>query len=118
MILEDEHAKNAPMTPNPVLIQPLSSTEILLGWSNQEQFALPYCELRFYCPCAGCVDEHTGQRTVDRSAISPEIRAIDVRLVGRYAVQLTWTDGHDTGMYHYDRLWELCQKQGRKLTTS
>ncbi len=103
------------MTPNPILIQPHSSTEILLGWNNNERYALPYSELRFYCPCAGCVDEHTGQRTVERSSIDPEIRPTGVNLVGRYAVAITWSDRHDTGMYHYERLWELCQKQGRKL---
>ena len=115
LIVSEFDAMRAVMTPNPTLIQPLSSTEILLGWSNQDRYALPYVELRYYCPCAGCVDEHTGQRTVERSSIAPEIRPTDVRLVGRYAVALTWSDGHDTGMYHYERLWELCQKQGRKL---
>jgi DUF971 family protein len=28
--------------------------------------------------------------------------------VGRYALQFTWNDGHATGIYHYDRLYELC----------
>lgn len=106
------------MTPSPTQIQPLSPTEIFLAWSNGHQFALPYSEMRFYCPCAGCVDEHTGQRTIEKSSISPEIRATDVKLIGRYAVQLIWSDGHSTGMYHYDRLWELCEKQGRKLASS
>lgn len=103
------------MSLHPTQIQPYSPTEMLLGWSNQESYVLPYVELRFYCPCAGCVDEHTGRRILERSSIQPEIRATDVRLVGRYAVAITWSDGHDTGMYHYDRLRELCEKQGRKL---
>jgi len=100
----------------PVRIEPLSPIEMFISWNNGELFSVSYVELRYYCPCAGCVDEHSGQRTIQRSSISPEIRPADVQLVGRYAIQISWSDGHATGMYHYDRLYELCQKQGRKLS--
>jgi DUF971 family protein len=99
----------------PIKIEPLSPTEMLIEWNTHEKYALPYVEIRFYCPCAGCVDEHTGQRTIEKSSISPEIRPTQVQLVGRYAIQMTWSDNHNTGMYHYDRLIELCQKQGKKI---
>lgn len=99
----------------PTRIEPLSPIEMFLLWNNQEQYSVPYVEIRFYCPCAGCVDEHSGQRTIERTSISPEIRPTGVQTIGRYAIQISWSDGHETGMYHYDRLYELCQKQGRKL---
>lgn len=99
----------------PVSVQPLSATEVFLKWNDGEGYALPYVELRFHCPCAGCVDENTGQRILERTSVSPDICATDVQLVGRYAIQFTWSDGHNTGMYHFDRLYELCQKQGRKM---
>lgn len=101
----------------PTRLEPFSSTELFLEWNQGERFSVPYVEIRYYCPCAGCVDEHTGQRTLERSSISPEIRPTQVQLVGRYAVQVSWSDGHNTGMYHYDRLMELCQKQGRKIAS-
>jgi DUF971 family protein len=103
------------MIPSPTQIEPYSPTEILLAWNTGEHYTVPYVEIRYYCPCAGCVDEHTGQRTIQKESISPEIRPVDVKLIGRYAVQITWSDRHDTGMYHYKRLWELCKKQGRKI---
>jgi DUF971 family protein len=88
---------------------------MLLVWNNDEQYSLPFFEMRFFCPCASCVDEHTGQRTIQRSQVKPDIRAVKVESVGRYALQIIWSDGHSTGIYHYDRLYELCQKTGNNL---
>lgn len=96
----------------PTRIEPQDSTTMLLAWNNGEAYTIPYLELRFNCPCASCVDEHTGRRTVRREGLKPEVRVTGVQLVGRYAVQLSFSDGHSTGMYHFDRLFELCQAQG------
>ena len=101
--------------PIPTQIEPASPTEIRLAWNDGAAWAVPYVELRFYCPCANCVDENTGQRVIEHSSISPEIRATGVQLIGRYAIQIAWSDQHSTGMYHFDRLRELCEKTGRKL---
>lgn len=89
-----------------------SPQSLLLEWNNQERYAVPYIELRYLCPCAGCVDEHTGERTVKRGTLKPDVKPTQVRPVGRYALQISWTDRHDTGMYHFDRLYEICLKHG------
>jgi DUF971 family protein len=99
----------------PSKIEPFSPTEMFIEWNQKERFSVPYVEIRYYCPCAGCVDEHTGERTIEHSSINPDIRPTNAQLVGRYAIQIDWSDGHSTGMYHYDRLRELCEKQGKKL---
>jgi len=99
----------------PTRLEGFSPTEMKLEWNSGETFALPYFELRFECPCAGCVDEHTGRRTLQRTSISPTIKPVSASTVGQYALQITWTDGHQTGMYHFDRLFELCQEKGRKI---
>jgi len=80
-----------------------------LVWSNEEHFVLPYFALRCHCPCAGCVDEHTGERTLQPQKIRPDIRPTQVHQVGNYAINITWNDGHATGIYHYDRLFQLCK---------
>lgn len=99
----------------PTRIEPHSPTEMFLEWTDSARFALPYVDLRFYCPCAACVDEHTGERIIQRSSIGPDIRPTGVQLVGRYAVQVLWNDQHATGMYHFDPLRALCEKVGRRL---
>lgn len=101
--------------PVPRRVDPLSPTELLIGWSNGEEYALPYAELRFHCPCAACIDEHTGRRTIQRSSVNPDVRPLSVEPVGRYALQFRWSDGHATGMYHFDRLLECCRALGRTL---
>lgn len=100
----------------PTCIEPFSPTEMRIRWNNEKTYAVPYIEMRFYCPCAGCIDEHTGERMIEKSSIQPNIRATQAQPIGRYAIQITWSDGHDTGMYHYDRLLELCEKQGKALS--
>jgi DUF971 family protein len=99
----------------PTKIEPLTPSEFFIAWTNGDGYALPYLETRYYCPCAGCVDEHTGQRTIEKSAIAQNIRPLGVHAIGRYAIQINWSDRHNTGMYHYDRLLELCHHYGRKI---
>lgn len=103
------------MALTPTRLDKFSPTEMLINWSNDERYAVPFVDLRFLCPCAGCVDEHTGERTILRSSIGPDIRPTGVQLVGRYGVQISWSDGHATGMFHFDRLHEICLGFGRKL---
>ena len=103
------------MNLTPTRIDPYSPTQMLVTWSSGETFSLPYIEIRFQCPCAVCVDEHTGKRVLKREQIPADIRPTGVQLVGRYAVQITWSDGHSTGMYHYDRLHEICKASGHPL---
>ncbi len=40
-----------------------------------------------------------------------EVRATDVKPVGRYALNFVWSDGHDSGIYTYSLLRELCPCQ-------
>lgn len=99
----------------PTSINPLSATEIELQWSSGEKFALPYLELRFECPCAVCVDEHTGRRVIKKESIPADIRVLGAHPIGRYAIQFQWSDRHSTGMYHFETLHALCARSGRRL---
>ena len=64
--------------------------------------------LRLNCPCAGCVDEMTGQRTLMPSMVPEGIYPTAIHYVGRYALQFIWSDGHDTGFYTFETLRRLC----------
>jgi len=103
------------MNATPTQIESYNSTEMLLAWNSGERYAVPYFEIRFQCPCASCVDEHTGQRVLKREQIQKEIRPLGVQLIGKYAIQINWSDSHSTGMYHFDKLLELCKKYGRMI---
>ena len=72
------------------------------------RYAAP--ELRRACPCAQCVNEWTGQRTLAPEMISEELTISDLSIVGRYALNFKWSDGHETGIYSFRYLRELGER--------
>lgn len=60
--------------------------------------------LRQACPCAGCVEEWTGQRMPTLNSVPKDVRPVTIRSVGRYALQPVWSDGHRTGLYPFREL--------------
>ena len=72
-------------------------------------------DLRAACSCAQCVNEHTGARILDVDSIPPDIHVAGMTLVGNYAICFEFSDGHDTGIYTWARLRELCP--GEKCPT-
>lgn len=67
--------------------------------------------LRRACPCAQCVNEWTGQRVLKPEAISDELLIKNIAIVGRYALNFQWSDGHETGIYSFRYLRELCEQE-------
>jgi len=99
------------LKPQPPRITPielaLNRGELAIKWSDGHDARLALRLLRERCPCAGCVDEWSGKRTVDVAAIPTDIRPLEMTPVGRYAVQISWSDGHSTGIYSWDLLLKL-----------
>jgi DUF971 family protein len=82
---------------------------ILIEWdSDGHQGFYVARDLRLACPCAGCVEEMTGQALLDPGKIAADIRPLSVALVGAYGLRVQWSDGHSTGIYTYDHLLRLC----------
>lgn len=73
-------------------------------WTDRHQSAYPWSYLRGWCPCAGC-QGHGGQR---RYVQPPECDLGSISVVGNYALSLLWSDGHETGIYSYRYLRDLC----------
>jgi DUF971 family protein len=67
--------------------------------------------LRRVCPCAQCVNEYTGERMLDPKTISDALTVESLDLVGRYALNFRWSDGHQTGIYSFRLLRELCEQE-------
>jgi DUF971 family protein len=80
------------------------ATEI--DWGDGHKGKYPHAILRGYCPCAGCQGHSGGIRFIEPSDTQQEID--DIQPVGNYALQLKWFDGHDSGIYSYKYLRELC----------
>jgi DUF971 family protein len=67
--------------------------------------------LRSGCQCAECVDEHTGEKLLDRDEIDPLIKAHEISRLGHYAVAVNWSDGHNSGIYSYQYIRKISQPE-------
>ncbi len=83
-----------------------SELEILWADGHQSRYFVP--DLRRACRCAHCVDEWSGRPNLDPESISDDVRPTRLEPVGRYAIQIDWTDGHSSGIYTYEHLRQLC----------
>jgi ATP-binding protein involved in chromosome partitioning len=82
---------------------------LLVEWDQAGHQALyPARALRLACPCAGCVEEMTGRPLLDPAAVPAEVRPASVALVGGYGLRVQWSDGHNTGIYTFERLLGSC----------
>jgi ATP-binding protein involved in chromosome partitioning len=79
-----------------------------IEWADGHKSDYRFDYLRNNCPCAICVDEWTGKRKSLPLALPADFRPLGIEPVGNYAVQIPWSDGHNTGIYSYRRLRELC----------
>ena len=81
---------------------------LVVTWPGGARVEVPARALRDACPCAGCVEEGTGRKLLDPSTIPADIRPVELHGVGHYAIQITWSDGHSTGIYSWPVLRRAC----------
>jgi DUF971 family protein len=97
------------MTPNPTRVDVIGN-ELAVAWSDGGESYVTLEKLRRACPCAACGGEPDVMGEIQRSLVnygphSFEIRSF--RFIGGYALQPTWNDGHDSGLYPFRLLRAL-----------
>jgi DUF971 family protein len=93
----------------PVEIGPTADgARLAIRWADGHVSEYEPRYLRVHCPCAGCVDELSGRRTLNASAVPEDVYPLAIRHVGRYALLFEWSDLHSTGIYTYELLRGLC----------
>jgi len=97
-------------TPTPQDITVHSQSRVLeIGFSDGSQFRIPFELMRVYSPSAEVQGHGPGQETLQTGKRGVEITALEP--VGNYAVQPTFSDGHDSGIFSWDYLYFLGVKQ-------
>ena len=91
-----------------------SDSEISINWSDETESRYNAVELRKLCPCAGCINEWTGEKILKAENIAGDLSFSSITIVGRYALNFHFSDGHETGIYSFQYLKQLGEK---KLTT-
>ncbi len=101
----------------PLKIQRFQETQTLrIEWADEHSCEMPYDYLRRACPCAICTTDRTetdkGLRVINGESPQGPLQVNEISLVGSYAINLNWSDGHDTGIYSFRFLRELCPHNG------
>jgi DUF971 family protein len=105
--------------PAAVKIHVTSGAGVDITWTDGHASHYDFPYLRENCPCATCNDERekklafatAGPASASTAALpmfKPKPTAKAATAVGNYAIQITFSDGHATGIYSYDHLRTIC----------
>jgi DUF971 family protein len=93
-------------TPIPTEIKLHQTSRLMeLTFADGKVFRLPYEFLRVYSPSAEVRGHGPGQETLQVG--KREVTIAEVEAVGHYAIRPKFSDGHNTGIYSWDYLYEL-----------
>ncbi len=113
--------ENKASTPRhrPAVIAPKSlalkraEQELRVTWPDGVETVFSAAKLRKNCPCATCNEERSKQKSVLlpvlKQASSGPLTLDDAKLVGTYAIQFIWSDGHTAGIFDYNYLRTLSE---------
>jgi DUF971 family protein len=97
-----------PARATPVEFRKQGRERLRITWADGHAGDYPARYLRARCPCAQCVDEDTGQRRIGDADVAADVGIDKLQLVGSYALQVQFSDGHGTGLFAFDSLRRLC----------
>jgi DUF971 family protein len=97
----------------PTKIKKVMPAELSIEWDDGHKGLHVLTTLRKYCPCASCKAEiEASEGVIMLPILKPgQYELISAEPVGSYALQLTWGDGHKTGIYTFDYLRQICECQ-------
>ena len=79
-------------------------------WQDKTTTVLEYYFLRLNCRCASCINELTGENVIDKTGIPRNIYPVTSEYIGNYALRITWSDKHSTGIYTFRFLKTLSEE--------
>ncbi|TXS93910.1 DUF971 domain-containing protein [Parahaliea maris] len=106
--MSSDPASGAAPRPRDVKLHRRSRT-LELVYGDGESYHLPCEYLRVYSPSAEVRGHGEGQEVLQTGKLKVNITG--VKPVGHYAIQLIFDDGHDTGLYSWDYLYQLAAEQ-------
>jgi len=97
-------------TPLPTSITVHQQSRVLeIGFSDGREFRIPFELMRVYSPSAEVQGHGPGQEVLQTGKREVGLTALEP--IGNYAVQPTFSDGHDTGIFSWDYLYDLGARQ-------
>jgi ATP-binding protein involved in chromosome partitioning len=88
----------------PTRIAQHDARTLAIEWADGAISLFDVRALRLACACAECVDEWSGEARLASASVPRDVAPLGLQSVGRYAIQIEWSDGHSTGIYPFERL--------------
>jgi Mrp family chromosome partitioning ATPase/DUF971 family protein len=107
VVREISRLRHGAATPPAVTYEP--GRGIVVAPTDGAASVVPPALLRRACACALCVDERTGEKTLDPATVAESIAPTHIEPMGNYAVAIHWSDGHMSSIYPYDTLAALAE---------
>lgn len=96
------------MIPTNVVVHE-NSKVLELAYENGKNYRLPFEFLRVYSPSAEVRGHGPGQEVLQTG--KREVAIVNLEPVGHYALKPTFSDGHDSGLFSWEYLYDLCENQ-------
>lgn len=93
----------------PTQLNKKESNGLEIVWSDGHIAHYQVRNLRLQCHCAACIDEWTREPRLNPAEVPGSIVPLQIQTVGRYALNFSWSDGHNTGYYPFEHLRNLCE---------
>jgi DUF971 family protein len=101
------------MQPEQIKVE--NKEQLYIKWDNGTETRIQLTYLRDECPCANCKGETVLLKTYrppKTQTKTPDMYRIkNIETVGGYAIQISWRDAHNTGIYSWDYLKKLEEDQ-------
>lgn len=96
----------------PVALEKHGTDRLVIRWKDGHRSEYTWQHLRDHCPCASCREERLQPpdpfRILKPNELVP-LAPVAMTPIGHYAYKITWSDGHDSGIYTLESLRALCQ---------
>lgn len=85
----------------------VGSNALHITWDDGTTSVLPIPYLRAWCPCAAC--QGHGAEVRFQADVGDDVRAAELHEIGAYALGIRFSDGHDSGIFSWVWLRQLCR---------
>lgn len=103
------HAPEDSITPKDLKVA-LAEQRLIIDWNDGSRSEFSLARLRRLCPCATCRTEREQQDDNPLRILKSDpsgVRVTSAGLIGRYAIQFHWSDGHSAGIFEFRFLRSL-----------
>jgi ATP-binding protein involved in chromosome partitioning len=84
-------------------------------WEDGHRDDFDVRDLRLACHCALCIEEMSGRKLLDPKTVRPDVSPQVISSIGNYAIGIDWNDDHNSGIYSFNLLRSLGERDAGKI---